>query len=98
MSSFQSSSVDLRVTAANAGIIESAIGRHPIHHLSGGDFGHADVAAAVASFRNAWMGEFSLRQRTARGSAQFLTTAAADTERVDRLLAEAAAKLGGCSW
>lgn len=98
MSSFRSSSEDLRVTAANAGIIETAIGNHPIRHLSAGDFGHAGVSAAVAGFRNAWVGEFSLRQRAAQGSAQFLNTAASDTERIDRLLAAAASKLGGRSW
>lgn len=95
MSTFQSSTQDLRNTATNATTICSAIGKHPVHQLAGGDFGHAGVAAAVAAFQKTWAGELMLRQKAAEGASRFLRTAASDTDRVDVLLARAASKLVG---
>ncbi|WP_157002697.1 hypothetical protein [Agromyces laixinhei] len=79
----------------NAGLIGQAISTHPVFRLAPGDIGHAGVASALTAFREAWSGEFRLRGQAADDAGRLLQGAAGDTERVDALLAEAAAGLGG---
>ncbi|WP_211373388.1 hypothetical protein [Agromyces italicus] len=95
MSDFQCSPQELRNGAVNAGVIGQAIAGHPVHRLISGDVGHAGVAAAVTAFREAWAGEYRLRQQAADEASQMLQGAATDTERVDALLAQAIAQIGG---
>ncbi len=87
----------LQNAATNAATIGSAIGSHPVNQLAGGDYGHAGVAAAVEGFREAWASELRLRQRASSDAAVLLRGAVSDTERVDALLARAAAGMGGAS-
>ena len=97
MSSFHSDTTALRNAAINAATIGSAIGTHPVSQLAGGDYGNAGVAAAVAGFREAWSNELRLRQQATTEAAALLRGAAADTDRLDALLARAAAGMGGTS-
>lgn len=94
MSSFECSSQQLRNAATNAGTIENAIMVNPLHRVHGGDLGHAGVSAALEAFRASWSGEFRLRGSAAQQAAQLLRGAAADTDRVDALLAQAVSRLG----
>ncbi|MFF1573797.1 hypothetical protein ACFVWR_13700 [Leifsonia sp. NPDC058292] len=94
MSTFECSPQQLRNAATNASTIGRAIATHPVHALAGGDIGHAEVAAALESFRSAWSGELRLRDEAAQQAARLLNTAAADTQHLDALLAHAAAGLG----
>ncbi|QIK62557.1 hypothetical protein G7068_04540 [Leucobacter viscericola] len=83
MASLQLSPQHFRNGATNASTIGSAITSLPVRHLNNGDLGHAGVAAALTGFRDAWVTELALRKK-----------AATDTERVDTLLANAAARIG----
>ena len=95
MSVLRVSSQLLRAGAGNTGVIEHAITTHPVHQLTVGDVGHAGVAVAVNQFRQACTAEFRLRQHGTTQSGQVLAAAAADTERVDTLLAQSASRIVG---
>lgn len=77
----------------NAGLIRQAISIHPVFRLAPGDIGHTGVAAALTAFREAWSAEFRLRGQAADDAGRLLQGAAGDTERVDALLAQAAARM-----
>lgn len=94
MSSFQSSSQNLRNAGTNASTIAGAISNNPLFALSGGDLGHAGLVSALTAFRSTWSTELRLRNRAATDASSLLSTAASDTERVDALLAQAAGRLG----
>lgn len=94
MSRFECSSQQLRNAAANAATIENAISVNPVHRMRGGDIGHAGVSAALEAFRASWSGEFRLRGSAAQHASRLLRSTAADTDRVDALLARAASRLG----
>jgi hypothetical protein len=93
VSTLRVSPQQLRVGASNTGVIEHAIATHPVHQLTVGDIGHAGVAAALNQFREACTAELRLRQRGTTQGGQILTAAAADSERVDTLLAQAATRM-----
>lgn len=78
----------------NTQTISQAIQSHPVFQTGIGDVGHAGVRQALAEFLTAWGSEYRLRDSAASGSGQMLRTAATDTERVDQLLAQAAAGIG----
>ncbi|MGO2141751.1 MAG: hypothetical protein ACTH30_15235 [Leucobacter sp.] len=94
MSTFQCSPQQLRNAATNAATIGSAIAAHPVYQIRSGDLGHAGVAGALDAFRSGWAAELQLRAQATQQAAQLLNGAAADTERVDQLLANAASRLG----
>lgn len=94
MNDFQCSPQDLRNGSTNADTIAAAISRHPVHQLNAGDIGHAGVAAALTSFREAWTHEFQIRKHAADEAGRMLQGAANDSERVDTLLAQAIAQIG----
>lgn len=94
MSTFQCSPQQLRNAATNAATIGNAIATHPVHQIAGGNLGHDGVAAALETFRSAWVGEMQLRGGATEQATRLLNGAAADTERVDKLLASAVSGLG----
>lgn len=94
MSSFEISTQALRNAATNTGIICQAIAHHPVHRMIAGDFGHTGIAAALSEFQRSWAAEFALRKNASEDAGRLLSHAAADAERVDVLLAQAALRLG----
>lgn len=94
MVSFQVSPQHLRNGAQNASTITTAIGTHSVQRLSPGDLGHAGLAAALTGFQSAWTTELLLRKKAATEAKTLLTTAASDTEHIDRVLATTASRLG----
>lgn len=90
MSSVHYSSSRLRSASTNADTIAAAISSHPVHHINGSELGHPGVVSALRAFGVVWARDFHNHHATASGASQLLGGAAADADRLDALLAQAA--------